>query len=217
MKEADGRHSVTLPGGHGVRELQKALGTHEIGLKTRPERIAAPGDAGGFIAGAAQQGVVEDNAIGRPGRQLGSDGAADNGKDLWQGKTVFREKAVRRGPVLKLASGYGEQASHGVAPETEQRTQREDLRTPRMETQGPSSYASGSLLYRTGTGKRRRWEADCAVITPRPVNHLAGEGRSGLDTVRDILEAVSKGAGMNVGMGTLPMNLLFQTTGTSVL
>jgi hypothetical protein len=43
---------------------------------------------------------------------------------------------------------------------------------------------------------------------------LQEKERSGLDTVRDILQAVSKGAGMNVGMGTLPMNLLFQTTGT---
>jgi len=41
----------------------------------------------------------------------------------------LREEAITRRPVSKLTAGGGEQAGHGVASETKQRTQREDLRT----------------------------------------------------------------------------------------
>jgi hypothetical protein len=83
MDEGNGREAeVAVVGGHGGRDLQKALRAHEVGLEARPEGIASPSDTGGVQAGAPQQGIVEDGAKRRTRGELGGDVAADHGKDV---------------------------------------------------------------------------------------------------------------------------------------
>ena len=53
MAKGDGDDAAVAWGrGQQQRSLEKALGAHEIGLKVRSQRVAAPGDAGGAEAGA---------------------------------------------------------------------------------------------------------------------------------------------------------------------
>jgi hypothetical protein len=59
MTKSDGDEAAgTVVEGEGEGGLQEALGTHEVGLKVRPEGIAPPSHAGGVQAGAAQQGII---------------------------------------------------------------------------------------------------------------------------------------------------------------
>src|SRR5260370_1558307 len=81
-----------------------------------------------MATGAVKQRIVEDGEVGCCGGQTAGDGAAVKGKGIRFGKAILREKAIGSGPVLKLGSGSGEQAGHGMASETEKRTQREGLR-----------------------------------------------------------------------------------------
>jgi len=51
----------------------------------------------------------------------------DNGKQLGHGKPILGEETISGAPILKLRTGSSEQASHGVASESEQRAQRESF------------------------------------------------------------------------------------------
>jgi hypothetical protein len=107
--------------------LEKTLSAHEIGLEARAQRVAAPGDAGSAKAGATQERIIEDGAQGSVGRQGLDHGAADDGEDGLDGKTVVGEDAVTGGPVAELRAASGKQTRHGMASQTEQRAQRESL------------------------------------------------------------------------------------------
>ena len=78
--------------------------------------------------GTAQKRIVEDRAKRRSGGQLISNGTADDGKHLRQGKPVLREESIGGAPIVELRSGSSEQAGHGVTSQAKQRTQREGLR-----------------------------------------------------------------------------------------
>jgi hypothetical protein len=77
-------------------------------LETWTERVAAPSNARSVEAGAAQKGIIEHRAYRSKGRKCGDHGAAGNGEEGLEGKTVFGEEAVRGGPVLELRAGGGE-------------------------------------------------------------------------------------------------------------
>lgn len=129
MEESNGSETkAAVVAGQGGGQLEKALAAHEVGLKTRAEGIAPPCHAGGMKTGAAQQSIVHDGAKrGSWGKFIG-DGAADDGKHFSQRKTIAGEQTKGGAPVLELRAGSGEQTSHGMSSETEQRTQREGLR-----------------------------------------------------------------------------------------
>lgn len=105
--------------------------------------------------GAAQQRIVEDGAKRRARGQLGGDGAPDDGKDFRQGDSILREQAIGRGPVLKLRSGSGKQAGHGMASKTEKRTQREGLRAARDAALEKGELAFVPELLELGEDARR--------------------------------------------------------------
>ena len=129
MEESNGSETkVAILAGHGGGQLEKALAAHEVGLKTRAERIAPPCHAGRMKTGAAQQGIVHDGAKRGSWGKLIGDGAADDGKHFRQRETIAGEEAKGGAPVVELRAGSGEQAGHGMSSETEQRTQREGLR-----------------------------------------------------------------------------------------
>jgi hypothetical protein len=79
-------------------------------------------------AGAAQQSIVHHSAKGCTCGQLVGDGAAYNREDIRHREATLREEPISGAPILKLRTGSGEQASHGVASETKQRTQCEGFR-----------------------------------------------------------------------------------------
>jgi hypothetical protein len=108
--------------------LQEALRPHEVGLKRRAKRVAAPSDAGDADAGLAEEGVVEGDRKGGLRRQLGEDGAADDGKHLLNRETVLTEDPIGSGPVLELATAGGQHSGDGMSSETEEATQGECLR-----------------------------------------------------------------------------------------
>jgi hypothetical protein len=108
----------------------------------RAEGIAAPGDAGSAEAGAAQERIIKDGADGSLRREFGQHGAADDGEDGLDGKTVVREEPVTGGPVTTLRAASGEQAGHGMTPQTKQRTQRERLG---VRGKAPLAEAGGAL------------------------------------------------------------------------
>ena len=115
MAKGDGQQAGGAVGsGESERGLKKALGAHEIGLETRAQGIAAPGDAGGAEAGAAQERVIEDSADGSLGREFGEHGAADDGEEGFDGKTIVGKEPVTGGPVTKLRAASGEQSGHGM-------------------------------------------------------------------------------------------------------
>ncbi len=109
MAKGDGDEAGGAVGGRQDQGgLEKTLGTHQIGLEARTERVTAPSDARGAEAGAAQERIIEDGAQRGVGRQLGEQRAADDGEDGLDGKTVLGEEAVTGGPVLELRAGSGE-------------------------------------------------------------------------------------------------------------
>ena len=129
MNEGDGRQPVdTVISRHPSGYLQEALAPHEVGLKARSERIATPGYAGCMKARTAQERVIQDSAKRCAWGQLIGHATAHDGKDLRQRQSILREEPIGGAPILKLRAGSGEQTSHGVASEAEQRTQREGLR-----------------------------------------------------------------------------------------
>jgi hypothetical protein len=75
--------------------------------------------------GAAQEGIVHDGAKGFAGWQLTGDRAADYGEELRHREAILGEEAIRGAPIQKLRTGSSEQTSHGVAAESQQRTQGE--------------------------------------------------------------------------------------------
>ena len=128
MAKGDGQQARGAVGsGESEGGLEEALGAHEIGLEMRAQGIAAPGDAGDAKAGAAQEGIIENGAHGSLGRQFGQHGAADDGEDGGDRKTVVGEEPVTGGPVTELRAAGGEQAGHGVTSQTKQGAQRERL------------------------------------------------------------------------------------------
>jgi hypothetical protein len=128
MQKGDGDQALgAVRSGQGEGSLEEALSAYEVGLEARTEGIAAPGDPGGARAGAAHQGIIEHGADGSLGRELRDHGAADEGEDGLEGKTLLREETVAGAPVLELRAGSGEQTSHGMASQAEQRAQREGL------------------------------------------------------------------------------------------
>ena len=169
-----GQPECALRSGHGGGDLEEALSAYKVGLETRPERIAPPGNAGRVQAGAAQQRIVEDGAKGRAGGQLAGDAAPDDGEDLGHGDAILGEEAIGRRPIVELGAGSGQQAGHGVASETEQRTQRERLRAvgDALLVEGggalfPESLElredTGGVFFRTGGGASRRRSARRAL------------------------------------------------------
>jgi len=85
MNEGDGRQPVdAVLSRHRSGYLQEALATHEVGLKARSERIAAPGHAGCMKARTAQERVIQDSAERCAWGQLIGHATAHDGKDLRQ-------------------------------------------------------------------------------------------------------------------------------------
>jgi len=60
----------TVVGRQGGGELEKTLSAYKVGLEVRTERIAAPRDAGNFIAGSAEERVIQNSAKGSALRDL---------------------------------------------------------------------------------------------------------------------------------------------------
>lgn len=128
MAKSDGNHAAPALGKReSQRGLEETLGAHEIGLEARAEGIAAPGDAGGVQAGAAQQGVIQDRAHRGTGRELRNRGAAGDGEERLDGKAWAREEAVTGGPVVELRAAGAQQTGHGMTSQTEQGAQGEGL------------------------------------------------------------------------------------------
>ena len=119
MKKGNWSQSKNIiPARHSGGDLQEALAAYKVSLEAGTERISPPGNTGGMQAGTAQQSIVQHGTKGCARRQLGGDGAADNGEEVGHGKTVLGEEPVGGTPILKLRAGSSEQASHGVASET---------------------------------------------------------------------------------------------------
>lgn len=114
---------------HVRRELQDALGTHEVGVEVRSERIAAPSDARDVNADLAQECVVDGDAERSLGGKLLQHCATNDSEDGLARNPVAGEKTIISGPVVELLAASGQQASHGVSPEAEQTAQREGLGT----------------------------------------------------------------------------------------
>ena len=128
VAKGDGNDAaVAVAGGKKQRSLEKPLGAHEIGLKVRAERVAAPSHAGGAQAGATHQRVIEHGADGSVGRQLAHHRASHHGKEMGEGQTRFGKEPVTGGPVTKLPAASGEQTGHGMASQAKQGAQREGL------------------------------------------------------------------------------------------
>ena len=96
--------AVAFGRGQHQRSLEKALGAHEIGLKVRSERVAAPGDAGGAEAGAAHERIIEARRRRERRAAVRSPGAPHHGEDRVEGKTRLGKEPVTGGPVTKLRS-----------------------------------------------------------------------------------------------------------------
>jgi len=109
------------------RQLQDALGAHEVGLKGWAERIAAPSDAGDAHAGFAEKGIIEGHAEGSVSGKLLEYRAADYREDRERGQAMAGEESIDGRPVLELLAAGGQQTGHGVPPQTEQTAQRERL------------------------------------------------------------------------------------------
>lgn len=88
----------------GSGELEETLGANEIGLEAGAKGIAAPSDTRDARPGFGEKGIVDRDTEGGGGRQFGEDRAADNRKDLSDGKAVSGEEPIGGGPVLKLAA-----------------------------------------------------------------------------------------------------------------
>src|SRR5208282_855915 len=128
MAEGDGEQAAgTVGGGQSERNLQKAWGAHEVGLKVRAEGIAAPTHAGGVEAGAAQEGIIQGGAHGGLGRQGLDHGAAHDGEQGRGGKAVVGKEPVTGGPVTELRAASGQQTGHGMTSQAQQGAQREGL------------------------------------------------------------------------------------------
>ena len=107
MAKGDGEDAaVAVTGGKNQRSLEKPLGAHEVGLKVRSERVAAPSHAGGAQAGAAYQRVIEHGADGSGGRQLAHHRAPHHGKEMGEGQTRLGKEPVTGGPVTKLPAKW---------------------------------------------------------------------------------------------------------------
>lgn len=130
MKEADGNHTGdAVVRSHSGGELNEALRADEVGLKTRAERIASPGDAGSLVAGPAQQRIIHDDAERFVSGKVSEQSAAHGRKQRTDGKALSGEESVGGRPVFKLFAGSGEQTGEGVTAETKQGAHGEGLRT----------------------------------------------------------------------------------------
>jgi hypothetical protein len=175
MNEGNGGQAVNaVVSRHRGGYLQEALATHEVGLKTRAERIAPPGHAGCVKARTAQQRVIQDSAKRRAWGPLIGHAAAYDGKDLKQGQSILREEPIGGAPILKLRAGSGEQTRHGMASEAEQRTQRERLRAvgDAALVEGGDAFVpeplelgkdTGRVFFKVGGGASSRRSASSAL------------------------------------------------------
>jgi len=128
MAKGDGEQAAGAAGGRESEgNLEKTLGAHEIGLKVRPQGIAAPSHAGSAQAGAAQQRIIEDSADGSAGGEGAHHGAPHHREEVLDAQTGVGKEPVTGGPVTKLQAASGEQTGHGVASQTQQGAQREGL------------------------------------------------------------------------------------------
>jgi len=123
MAKGDGEQAARTTGGRESEgNLEKTLGAHEIGLKVRPQGIAAPSHAGSAQAGATQQRIIEDGAEGSAGGEF-----PHHREEILDVQTGAGKEPVTGGPVTKLQAASGEQAGHSMASQTKQGAQREGL------------------------------------------------------------------------------------------
>ena len=109
MEERDGNHAEgAIIGRHRGGDLKETLGADEVGLETRAERIAAPGDARSMETGATQECVIDDGAKGGVRGEMVEDPPADNGEDVDNGDALLREEPIGGGPIVELSTGSRE-------------------------------------------------------------------------------------------------------------
>ena len=108
-----------------------------------------------FLRGTALDPFVEDGADGSLGRQFAHDGAADDGEDRREGKTVVGEEPVTGGPVTELRAAGGEQTGHGMTSQTKQGAQRESLGVRGEAPLVEAGEALAPELFAVGGGCRQ--------------------------------------------------------------